>query len=126
MTRAAHYVAPDDPFWDKVDWAQWRLVGPRLAGVIVFLALRVRLSRARIREFLLELFDLRLSTGVIDETVRDAGRAVAPLKEEMVRDIEAAVLLNVDESPWKERKVLLWLWIYVAMYTTLVGAVNLD
>lgn len=79
----------------------------------------MRLSRARIREFLIELFDLRLSTGVIDETIREAGRAVAPLDDEMVRDLEAAVLLNVDESPWKERKVLLWLWVFVAMYTTL-------
>ncbi len=30
---------------------QWRLIGPRLTGTFVFLALRMRLSRARIREF---------------------------------------------------------------------------
>ena len=128
VTRAAHYVAPDDPFWDKVDLGQWRLVGPRLAGVIVFLALRMRLSRARIRECLIELFDLRLSTGVLDETIREAGRAVAPLEDDMVRDIEAAALLHVDESPWKERRLLLWLWVFVATYTTLfqIGARTME
>lgn len=119
VTRAAHHVAPDDPFWDKVALGQWRLVGPRLAGAIVFLALRMRLSRARIREFLIELFDLQLSTGVLDETIREAGRAVAPLEDEMVLDIEQAVLLHVDETPWKEAGRPFWLWAFVASYTTL-------
>jgi hypothetical protein len=98
VTRAAHHVAPEDPFWDKVALGQWRLIGPRLAGAIVFLALRMRLSRARIREFFIELFDLQLSTGVLDETIREAGRAVAPLEDEMVLDIEEAVLLHADRA----------------------------
>ncbi|WP_370661687.1 IS66 family transposase [Massilia aquatica] len=58
----------------------------------------MRLPRARIREFIIELFDLQLSTGVLDETIREAGRAVAPLEDEMVLDIEQAVLLHADET----------------------------
>ena len=119
VTRAAHHVAPDDPFWDKVALGQWRLIGPRLAGAIVFLALRMRLSRARIREFFIELFDLQLSTGVLDETIREAGRAVAPLEDEMVLDIEQAVLLHADETPWKEAGKPFWLWVFVSSHTTL-------
>ena len=119
VTRAAHNVAPDDPFWDKVALGQWRLIGPRLAGAIVFLALRMRLSRARIREFFIELFDLQLSTGVLDETIREAGRAVAVLEDEMVQDIEQAVLLHADETPWKEAGKPLWMWVFVADFTTL-------
>lgn len=119
VTRAPHYTAPDDPCWDKVALGQWRLIGPRLGGAIVFLALRMRLSRARIREFFIELFGLQLSTGVIDETIREAGRAVAPLEDEMVNEIEQAALLHADETPWKEGRKLLWLWVFVAGYTTL-------
>jgi transposase len=119
VTRAPHYTAPEDPCWDKVALGQWRLIGPRLGGAIVFLALRMRLSRARIREFFIELFDLQLSTGVIDETIREAGRAVAPLEDEMVSEIEQAALLHADETPWKEGRRLLWLWVFVAGYTTL-------
>lgn len=119
VTRAAHHVAPDDPFWDKVALGQWRLIGPRLAGAIVFLALRMRLSRARIREFFIELFDLQLSTGVLDETIREAGRAVAPLEDEMVQDIEQAILLHVDETPWKEAGKPFWMWVFVAGFTSL-------
>jgi hypothetical protein len=118
-TRASHYMAPDDPLWDNVALGQWRLIGPRLGGAIVFLALRMRLSRARIREFFIELFGLQLSIGVIDETIREAGRAVAPLEDEMVDEIERAVLLHADETPWKEGRRLLWLWVFVASHTTL-------
>ncbi|HAT29918.1 MAG TPA: IS66 family transposase, partial [Janthinobacterium sp.] len=86
---------------------------------IVFLALRMRLSRARIREFFIELFDLQLSTGALDETIREAGRAVAALEDEMVEDIEQAVLLHADETPWKEAGKPLWMWVFVAGFTTL-------
>ena len=119
VTRAAHYVAADDPLWENVDLGQWRLIGPRLAGAIVFLSLRMRLSRARIREFFIELFALSLSTGVLDETIREAGRAVAPLEDAMVLEIEEAALLHADETPWKEAGKLLWLWVFVASFTTL-------
>jgi hypothetical protein len=83
------------------------------------LSLRMRLSRARICEFFIELFDLHLSTGVLDETIREAGRAVAPLEDAMVLEIEEAALLHVDETPWKEAGKPFWLWVFVASFTTL-------
>jgi transposase len=128
VTRAAHHVAQRDQLWDGVQLGEWRLVGPRLAGAIVFLSLRMRLSRARIREFFIELFDLQLSTGVLDETIREAGRAVAPLEDEMVREIEEAALLHADETPWKEAGKPLWLWVFAAAYTTLffIGSRSLE
>ena len=89
-TRAQTWRAPADGLWDKVDLGQWRLVGPRLAGMIVLLSLRMRLSRARIRELLVEMFGLYLSTGVIDQTIREAGRASEPLEEALVTDIQQA------------------------------------
>ena len=70
-----------------------RRVGPRLAGVIVLLALRMRLSRARIREFPKELFELTRSTGAIDETIREAGGAGLPLEDALVADIVLAAQL---------------------------------
>ena len=68
-------------------------MGPRLAGVIVLLALRMRLSRARIREFPKELFELTRSTGAIDETIREAGGAGLPLEDALVADIVLAAQL---------------------------------
>lgn len=94
-------------------------MGPRLAGVIVLLALRMRLSRASIRELLREVFDLTLSTGVIDETIREAGRASLPLEDALVADIVQTTQLNVDETSWPESGVLLWLWALVTTHTVL-------
>jgi transposase len=119
VSRAQPWRAPADGQWQKVELGEWRLVGPRLAGIIVFLALRMRLSRARIRELLMELFDLTLSTGVIDETIREAGRASLPLEDALVADIVQAAQLHVDETSWPESGVLLWLWALVTTHTVL-------
>lgn len=118
-SRAQTWRAPADGLWDKVELGQWRLVGPRLAGMIVLLSLRMRLSRACIRELLIELFGLQLSTGVFDQTIREAGRASAPLEESLVADIQQAAQLHIDETPWPESGVLQWLWILVSTHTAL-------
>ncbi|HNG14977.1 MAG TPA: transposase, partial [Accumulibacter sp.] len=119
VSRAQAWRAPADGQWEKAELGEWRLVGSRLAGVIVLLALRMRLSRARIRELLMELFELTLSTGVIDETIREAGRASLPLEDALVADIVQAARLHVDETSWPESGVLLWLWALVTTHTTL-------
>jgi transposase len=113
-SRAVPWRAPADALWDKVELGEWRLIGPRLAGVIVLLALRMRLSRARIRELLMALFALSVSTGLIDQTIREAGRASAPLEEALVVEIQQAAQLHVDETPWPEAGTLLWLWTLVS------------
>lgn len=117
LTRAMPYRAPPDCLWDNIDVAQWRLVGPYLAAMIVILSLRMRLSRARIQEFFGEFVGLSLSIGVIDQTIREAGRASVPLEDELVADLQQAPLLHVDETPWKESGCLLWLWTLVSATT---------
>ena len=119
VSRARPWRAPTDAQWETVERGEWRWVGPRLAGVIVLLARRMRLSRASLRELLRELFDLTLSTGVIDETIREAGRASLPLEDALVADIIQAAQLNVDETSWPESGVSLWLWALVTTHTTL-------
>jgi len=116
-TRALPWRAPADSLWDRVGLGEWRLVGPQLAGVIVFLALRMHLSRRRIRELLKELFGLLLSIGVIDETIREAGRASYPLEDALVSEVRQAAELFVDETSWRERAQLLWLWALVTTHT---------
>ena len=119
VSRAVPWRAPADALWEKVELGQWRLIGPRLTGVIVLLALRMRLSRARIRELLLALFSLSVSTGLIDQTIREAGRASAPLEDTLVVEIQQAAQLHVDETSWPESGTLLWLWTLVSAWTVL-------
>ncbi len=118
-TRTLPCRAGADALWDRVGLSEWRLVGPNLAAVIAMLSLRMRLSRARIRELLHELFGITLSIGVIDQTIREAGRACAPLEEELVEEIQRAALVHADETGWPESGVLLWLWVLVSASTVL-------
>ena len=119
VSRALPWRAPADDPWETTELGEWRLVGPRLAGVIILLALRMRLSRASIRELLREVFDLTLSAGVIDETIREAGRARLPLEDALVADLVQTTQLNGDETSWPESGVLLWLWALVTPHTVL-------
>jgi len=118
-TRTQPYRAEADTLWDKVELSEWRLVGPTLAAIIVMLSLRMRLSRARIRELLDELFGVTLSIGVIDQTLREAGRACDPLEAVLLEKIEQAVLLHVDETGWPEGKALQWLWVLLSASTVI-------
>jgi hypothetical protein len=110
--REEPYAAMPDATWPKTNLSEWRLVGSRLAAMIVLLSKRHRNSRRLIREFLLNFLHLELSVGTIDQTIREAGRSAAPLEEELIRDIEAATLAYVDETSWKEAGVLRWLWVF--------------
>jgi len=54
---------------------------------------------------------------VIDETIREAGRASFPLEDALVAEVRQAAELFVDETSWRERTQLLWLWALVTTHT---------
>ena len=124
LSRAQPHRAGDDQAWQGVDLGEQRLLGPRLAAIVVFLCLRMRLSRQRVRELMQVLLALELSVGLIDQTVQQAARAVAPLEEGLVGDIERAALAHADETSWREAGQVLWLWVLIVPYTALflIGA----
>lgn len=118
-TRAEAGQGAVDPLLGGVELSEWRLVGPGLATLIVALALRFRLSRARIREFLAVGLGVRLSVGTIHQTLHEAGAAVAPAEEELVAAVLASGLLHADETSWPEQGQGLWLWVFIAATVTL-------
>jgi len=103
----------DDVAWKNLPMNERGLVGPMLASLIVCMAQRMRLSRRHTQEFLHDWLGIYLSTSIINRSIHEAGRAVEPLEEELVKEIEAAVLAHADETPWKEWGKLLWLWVIV-------------
>ncbi len=91
--------------------SEWHLIGPRLASLIVCLAQRQRLSRRKIQEFLRDWLGVELSTALISQCLHEAGRAVEPLEEALVEELQQATLAYADETPsWKEAGQGLWLW----------------
>jgi len=94
-------------------------VGPGLAALIVALALRFRLSRARIQEFLEQWLGLKLSIGTIHQTIHEASAAVAPAEEALVQAVLDSDLLHGDETSWPEQGQPLWLWVFRSLTVTL-------
>ena len=95
------------------------VVGPGLAGLIVALSLRFRLSRARIQEFLGEWLGVELRIGTIHQTLHEAAAALAPAEDELIDALLASGLLHADETAWPERGQPLWLWVFTAATVTL-------
>jgi len=118
-TRAQACRAENDLLWPRVDIGEHRLLGPRLAATVVYLCLRMRLPRRKVSELLLELLGLQLSAALIDQAVHQAARSVAPLQDQLAQQIAQAVILHADETPWPERALLLWLWVFCCSHTVL-------
>ena len=108
------HVTRDEPYCHEpheslpdVVCSEWRLVGPGLAALIVCLAYRMRLSRARIREFLQDWLGLSLSVGTINNTLHESGAAALPIEDELIDAVVNSQLLHVDETSWMELTTLL-------------------
>ena len=68
------------------------LVGPALATFIAALAVRYRLSRAKIAELLATWFGVRLSIGTIDRCIREVGLAYELIVEGLLTDLRQSGL----------------------------------
>lgn len=111
--KEPHRQVPDSEF-PSTTLSEWRLVGPQLASLIVCLGFRMRLSRARIREFLHDWLGIDLAIGTINNTIHEAGRAAKPTEVELIDEVLKSKLLHIDETSWKEMKELFWLWVFAS------------
>lgn len=112
VNRSEPGRCPTDPLW-TVGLSEWHLVGPLLVSLLVCLSQRMHLSRRRIQEFLRDWLGIELSTSTINQCIHEAGRAVEPIEEQLVEELQQASLTYADETPWKEWGQLLWLWVII-------------
>jgi transposase len=119
VTRAQPHRCGPEAEWG-VALSQWHLAGPTLVAFICALTQRMRLSRARVREFLADWLGLSLSTATINQCIHEAGRAVEPaLEQEIHATIREIALVYADETSWKEHGRLFWLWVFTCATATL-------
>jgi hypothetical protein len=108
-----------DTRW-TVALSEWHLAGPTLVVFVCALSQRMRLSRAKVREFLSDWLGLSLSTALINQCVHEAARALEPVVEqEILTTVRHVELLYADETSWKEHGKLLWLWVFTCATATL-------
>jgi transposase len=90
-----------------------RLVGPLFAAFIAALNREYKMSRNKIRQYLIDWFGFRLSVGTIDQCIREAGVACYPIVDQLVEELQVQEVVHVDETPWYQKGVFLWLWVAV-------------
>ena len=93
---------------------EYGLVGPMLATFIASLAVRYRMSRPKIHEFLEDWLGVELSIGTLDRCIREAGIACVPVVEELIEELQAAEVIHLDETPWYEKGKFCWLWVAIS------------
>lgn len=118
VNRSEPGIASSDAGW-KIKLSEWHLVGPTLASMIVCLHLCQRSSRRGIQRFFNEWFNIYLSTSTISRCIHEAGRAVAPLEDQLACEVREAALVYADETSWKESGLPLWLWVFSSPTVTL-------
>jgi IS1 family transposase len=92
---------------------EYGLVGPMLATFIACLAVRYRMSRPKIQEFLQDWVGVELSIGTLDRCIREAGIACVPVVEDLLKQLQAAEVIHIDETPWYEKGKFCWLWVAI-------------
>ena len=93
---------------------EYTLVGPLLTTLIASLSVRHRMSRPKIREFLIDWANTPLGIGTIDRCIREAGIACIPVVEELVEQLQEAEILHLDETSWYEKGYLRFLWVAIS------------
>jgi transposase len=83
--------------------------GPRLASVVALGTGGYRMSKRRAASFCREGLGLELSLGEISQIEQTVTNAVTPAVEEAAVYVQSCDL-NIDETPWKERRQRRVLW----------------
>ena len=96
---------------------EYVLVGPMLATFLAALSNRYRMSRVKIKEFLAYWMNRELGVATIDRCIREAGIASFPVVEELVKELQEADIVGLDETPWYEKGCVKWLWVAVSQFT---------
>jgi len=112
VNRSEPGRCPAEPGW-TVALTEWHLVGPALVSLLVCFSHRRHVSRRRTQEFLRDWLGIALSTSTINQCIHEAGRAVEPIEDQLVQELQHEVLACADETPWKEWGKLLWLWVII-------------
>ncbi len=118
--RTEPWRAPADATdWKNVGLTEWRLIGPDLAALIVYLAMDMRVTRRKIKHFLWDVFGLQLSIGTLQNCIVESARAVEPVEAQLINELCRESLVFADETSHPEAHHRLWLWVFVTSSTAL-------
>lgn len=93
---------------------QTSLFGPRLAGLIAYLTVGLRIPRRGVEQLLETVLGIEISLGSTQKLVEEASEALAPTCQELEQQLPKEPVLNSDETGWRSMGERRWLWALVA------------
>jgi transposase len=99
------------------------VVGPQLAATVAVLTGRYRLSKREAAACVADLCGVELAVGTISALEQQVSTALAPVVAEARAAVQTAVVVNMDETGWRQGRGRAWLWTVV---TTLVTIFHID
>jgi transposase len=87
-------------------------IGVRIASLIAFLALVLRVPVRRIQAYLRTLHQLSISTGEIVELLHEVRRTLQPQVEQLKQQARASPILHGDETGWRENGQNGYIWAF--------------
>lgn len=132
-------ASEDTNDWKNVGLTEWRLIGPSLAAMIVYLSNNMRISKRLIKDYFHEIFGLDLCVGSIQKSLTESARALAPVEAQLVNALvetlnpltdsvvtvdtgnvpDKSKVMFVDETSHPEAGDLRWLWVFMTATTAL-------
>jgi transposase len=94
------------------------MVGSRLAAALVVLSGRYRLSKREAAQCLADLFGVELAVGTVSAVEQTVSAALAPVVAAARTAVQAASVVNMDETGWRQGRRRAWLWTVVTAMVT--------
>jgi transposase len=85
-------------------------VGPRLTASLSYLTGCHGVSKRGVEEIAADLFDAPIALGTVANLEQEVSAALAAPHQEAVAAVRAAAVKHADETSWKLRGRLCWLW----------------
>jgi transposase len=93
---------------------QTSLFGPRLAGLIAYLTVGLRIPRRGVEQLLETVLGIEISLGSTQKLVEETSEALATTCQELEQQLPHEAVLNSDETGWRSMGERRWLWALVA------------
>jgi transposase len=93
---------------------QASLFGPRLAGLIAYLTVGLRIPRRGVEQLLKTVLGIEISLGSTQKLVEETSEALAATCQELEQQLPKEPVLNSDETGWRSMGERRWLWALVA------------
>ncbi len=87
-------------------------IGLRALGLVSYLWVVSAISLPGIAAFLKSFFRLRLSTSGLSKMMIRLANIMIPVYEEILTDVKGGTIIFADETGWRVKGVLWWLWIF--------------